>query len=105
MESSGVAGAVQLSAATWAALRLPEAAAAECDALVPPMERDIKGKGPMGTRTVHAGTPAAARLRALLDEPWPDAGEELPLGVPKLGLPPRQPRRSWAAAGPAAGPV
>ena len=86
MESSGVPRTVQMSDATWAALRLPDG---YTDAeLVPPAERDIKGKGRMVTRTVYVGTPFAARLRALVDAPWPEAEAD---ELPPLG--PRPPRR------------
>ena len=99
MESSGVPGAVQLSSAAWEALRLPpegDGGGGDDAQLPPAVERDIKGKGRMHTRTVRAGTPAAARLRQLLDAPWPDAaaGEEAAAGwplLPPIGKPPRSP--------------
>jgi len=89
MESNGVPGSVQLSAAAWDALRLGPEADAEPE-LPPAAERDIKGKGRMRTRTVRAGTPAAARLRALVDVPWPGAADERvsPPGPP-TAKPPR----------------
>lgn len=92
MESSGVPGAVQLSAVAWDALRLP--ADADDGAQLPPAQkRDIKGKGAMLTRTVHAGTPAAARLRHLLEAPWPTTAEGTAAvtGSSSAGKPPRTP--------------
>ena len=106
MESSGVPGAVQLSAAAWEALRLPPDGAWDTsrddDARLPPaVARDIKGKGRMHTTTVRAGTPAAARLRQLVDAPWPGTPEEaaaaaaavgmLPSARLSTGKPPRSP--------------
>ena len=93
-------GAVQLSAAAWEALRLsPDDGNCfgDGDAQLPPaVERDIKGKGRLRTFTVHAATPVAARLRLLVDAPWPegDDGDSTPVAGgrrPSLGKPPRAP--------------
>ena len=97
-------GAVQLSSSAWEALRLSPDELVDNgdggDAQLPPaVERDIKGKGRMQTRTVHAGTPAAARLRQLVDAPWPGAAAEEDAAAAAAGLlpmaaagkPPRSP--------------
>ena len=67
MESSGVAGGVQLSAAAAAALRVPPGA------LPPVLQMDIKGKGLLEVYRIESGSEAAATLRAAVDAPWPQS--------------------------------
>ena len=59
MESSGVAGCVQLSASACEAAGLPPA-------LVPPRATVVKGKGTVPTHVVRAGAPEEAAVRAAL---------------------------------------
>jgi hypothetical protein len=80
VESSGVACGVQLSAAAFALLRLAPADVAAAG--VTPLTLDIKGKGPMQVYRIGAATPAAERLRELVDAPWPT--EASPKKAPPL---------------------
>jgi hypothetical protein len=73
MESSGVPCGVQLSSAAFAQLRLPPCDASFALALSPPLAMDIKGKGEMVVHRVQSCTPSSARLRELIDTPWPSA--------------------------------
>jgi hypothetical protein len=91
MESAGVAGGVQLSAAAFAQLRVrPDALA--------PLEVDIKGKGLMSVFRVQAGSAQAAALRELVDAPWPDGGlPHSPPGAARRDAPPAEHEGSSAA--------
>ena len=60
MESTGRAGCVQMSAASYQATGLPLGA-------VPQRRVDVKGKGLMETFVLDAASPEAAEVRALLD--------------------------------------
>ena len=62
MESSGVPGALHMTAATAALCGLP-------DGLLQRRTVEVKSKGLMDTALLEAGTPAAAEVLRLLSEP------------------------------------
>ena len=76
MESSGRPGNVQLSDATLALAGLNAAA-------VPSRHVDIKGKGPMTTYVLEAGSPEAQAARAVLDAAPASAEDELHADLPE----------------------